>query len=191
MDVVKLLKRKETLMKHDADSKQRRQRIFHPPCSMLKAQSGTSLLELIVTLAILAILTASALPLTANAVKSRRETELRYALREIRDSIDRFNRLEYVQWQGQRVPIEERTPSGYPKKLNILYEGFIPVGQINGKKVYYLRRLPIDPMTGKAEWGIRSSTDEPNSGSTNGDDVFDVYSLSDGTALNGAKYREW
>lgn len=154
-------------------------------------QSGTSLLELVITLAILAILTAAVLPMTANTVKSRREVELRRALRELRESIDRFNRIEYVLFQGQRIPIEDRTPSGFPKKLNILYEGFIPAGQVNDKKVYHLRRLPIDPMTGTAEWGIRSSTDEPDDYSTNGDDVFDVYSLSEGTAMDGTKYKTW
>ncbi len=73
----------------------------------------------------------------------------------------------------------------------MLHEGFVPVGQVNGKKVYYLRRLPVDPITGRAEWGLRSSTDEPDTSRTNGDDVFDVYSLAEGKALNGTKYREW
>ncbi|MBX7223254.1 MAG: prepilin-type N-terminal cleavage/methylation domain-containing protein [Blastocatellia bacterium] len=165
--------------------------ILNSNFSILHSQGGVSLLELIITLAILAILTAAALPLTANAVKGRREAELRYALREIRDAIDRYRRVERDQFADQRIPIENRTPSGYPKKLEILHEGFIQVGQVNGKKTYYLRRLPKDPMTGNTEWGLRSSTDEPDSSSTNGDDVYDVYTLSEGTGLNGTKYREW
>jgi general secretion pathway protein G len=89
------------------------------------------------------------------------------------------------------VPIQERTPTGYPKKLDILVEGFVPANRVDDKKIRFLRRLPVDPMTGVAEWGVRSSTDDPDTESTNGEDVFDVYSLSEGKGLNGTKYKEW
>ncbi len=156
-----------------------------------KRARGLTLLELVITLGILAILVSAALPLTSNAVKGRREQELRQALREMRDALDRFNRIEYGQFGGQRVPIEERTPSGYPKKLDLLFDGFVPVGRVDGKKVYYLRRVPVDPLTGKREWGFRSSTDAPDASSTTGEDVFDVYSLSTDKGLNDIPYREW
>lgn len=157
-----------------------------------KLESGLSLLELILTIAILAMLAAATLPLAQNTVKRNREIELRRALREIRTAIDRFKALnDSTNPPGQLIPIQERTQSGYPKKLEVLYEGFIPANRVDDQKLRLLRKLPIDPMTGEADWGIRSSTDDPDSIGGNGDDVFDVYSKSDGIALNGTKYSEW
>ncbi len=154
------------------------------------AQRGSSLLEMIITLAILAILTSAALPLARTAARSRQETELRRALREIRFAIDRYKEFN-DQTGGQRTPVELRTPSGYPKNLAVLYEGFVPVGNVDGRKVFFLRRLPLDPMTGKADWQIRSSQDDPDSALSMGDDVFDVRSRSTATALDGTRYDEW
>lgn len=158
----------------------------------MKTSKGLSLLELILTLAILSVLAAATLPLAQNTVKRNREIELRRALREIRTAIDRFKALnDSTNPPGQLIPIQERTQSGYPKKLEVLYEGFVPANRVDDQKIRFLRRLPIDPMTGDDDWGTRSSTDEPDSLGTNGDDVFDVYSKSDGIALDGSKYSEW
>jgi general secretion pathway protein G len=155
-------------------------------------RSGFSLVELIITLAILGILAASTIPLAYNTVKRNREIELRRGLRELRTAIDRYKQYsDSTVPPGQLIPIQERTPTGYPKKLDILIEGFVPANRVDDKKIRFLRRMPIDPMTGETEWGLKSSTDDPDSESTDGADVFDVYSLSDGTALNGTKYREW
>ncbi len=151
---------------------------------------GSSLLEMIITLAILAVLTGAALPLARTAARSRQETELRRALREIRFAIDRYKEFN-DQTGGQRIPAELRTTSGYPKNLEVLYEGFVPAGNVDGKKIFFLRRLPIDPMTGKADWQTRSSTDDPDSALSSGDDVFDVHSRSTATALDGTRYDEW
>ncbi|WP_246840724.1 type II secretion system protein [Chloracidobacterium aggregatum] len=158
--------------------------------SVRAAQRGSSLLEMIITLAILAILTSAALPLARTAARSRQETELRRALREIRFAIDRYKEFN-DQTGGQRIPAELRTPSGYPKNLEVLSEGFVPVGNVDGRKIFFLRRLPIDPMTGKADWQIRSSQDDPDSSLSMGDDVFDVRSRSTATALDGTRYDEW
>ncbi|MBI4851299.1 MAG: type II secretion system protein [Acidobacteria bacterium] len=153
---------------------------------------GLSLLELIITLAILAILVSSTLPLAYNTVKRNREIELRRALRELRTAIDAYKRYsDSTLPPGQLVPIQERTPSGYPRNLEILAKGFTPSNRVDDKKLRFLRRIPVDPNTGLAEWGTRSSTDDPDSQSTNDEDVFDVYSKSNEVGLNGTKYREW
>jgi general secretion pathway protein G len=89
------------------------------------------------------------------------------------------------------IPIQERTPSGFPKSLEILSKGFTPANRVDDKKLRFLRRIPIDPMTGEADWGTKSSTDDPESSSTNDEDVFDVYSKSTETGLNETKYRDW
>ena len=105
------------------------------------------------------------------------------------DDYKRYNDLT----GGQAIPIEWRTKSGYPKSLEILVEGFIPANVIgtDGTKVRFLRRLPRDPMTDSTEWGIRATDDEPDANTWSGEDVFDVYTKSDGTAFDGTKYRNW
>lgn len=158
----------------------------------LAKTSGLSLLELIITLAILSILVSSTLPLAYNTVKRNREIELRRSLRELRTAIDAYKRYsDSTVPPGQLVPIQERTPSGYPRSLEILAKGFTPSNRVDDKKLRFLRRIPVDPTSGLAEWGTRSSTDEPDSTSTNDEDVFDVYSKSSEVGLNGTKYREW
>jgi len=154
--------------------------------------NGLSLLELIITLAILAILVSSALPLAYNTVKRNREIELRRCLRELRTAIDSYKRYsDSTVPPGQLIPIQERTPSGFPKTLEILAKGFTPANRVDDKKLRFLRRIPIDPNTGLADWNTRSSTDDPDSSTTNDEDVFDVYSRSDEKGLNGTKYRDW
>lgn len=153
---------------------------------------GFTLLEIIIVITILSVMTAAAIPLVRNTVKRERETELRIALRQLRQAIDAYKRYAELS-QGTAIPIEWKTPTGYPKELELLVEGFIPANTVgtSGNKVKFLRRLPIDPMTGTTEWGLRSYKDEPDSSSWGGEDVFDVYSTSDGTALNGTKYKDW
>jgi general secretion pathway protein G len=147
---------------------------------------------LIITLAILAMLAAATLPLVYNTVKRNRETALRRGLRELRDAIDNYKRFnDSTVPPGQLIPIQERTMTGYPKNLKILVDGFVPANRVDDKKLRFLRRMPVDPMTESGEWGVKSSTDDPDSNSTNDEDVFDVYSKSDGVGLNGTKYRDW
>lgn len=154
--------------------------------------AGFSLLELVLTITIMSILTAAATPLVRNTVKRDREIELRYALRDIRMAIDRY-KLFNDQTNGGAIPVELRTQSGYPKDLKTLVEGFTPANVVgtSQNKVRFLRRMPIDPMTGKDEWGLRGYQDKPGSDGWGGDDVFDVYSLSQATALNGTAYKDW
>jgi general secretion pathway protein G len=153
---------------------------------------GFSLLEIIIVITILSVLTGAAIPLVRNTVKRERETELRIALRQLRQALDAYKRYS-DQGGGATIPIEWKTQSGYPKELELLVEGFIPANTVgtSGNKVKFLRRIPIDPMTGTTEWGMRSYKDEFDSTSWGGEDIFDVYSTSDGTALNGTKYKDW
>jgi general secretion pathway protein G len=158
-------------------------------------QSGFTLLEIIIVLTILSVLTAAAVPMVRNSVRREREIELRLALRQLRQAIDRYKEF-HDRTNGTGVPIEWKTQSGYPKgdeNLKILVEGFIPANVVgtSGNKMRFLRRLPVDPITGKAEWGFRAYKDKPDATSWSGDDVFDVYSKSDGTALNGSRYKDW
>jgi general secretion pathway protein G len=157
-----------------------------------KRQSGFTLLEIIIVITILSVLTAAAVPMVRNSVKREREAELRIALRELRRAIDNYKRFS-EEFPGA-IPIEWKTPSGYPKELKLLVDGFIPANVVGttGSKKRFLRRLPIDPMTGEKEWGLRAYKDDPNSTSWGGEDVFDVYSKSDGVPLNGVgTYRDW
>src|SRR5215813_7109091 len=154
--------------------------------------NGFTLLEIIIVIIILSVLTGAAIPMVRNTVRRERESDLRLALRQLRQAIDRY-KLYHDQSNGTAIPIEWKTQSGYPKELKLLVEGFIPANVVGTSeaRVRFLRRLPIDPMTGNSEWGLRSYKDKPDSTSWGGEDVFDVYSKSDGTALNGTKYKDW
>jgi general secretion pathway protein G len=144
--------------------------------------NGFTLIELIVATAILLILTGLAIPMARVSIKRERERELRRAEWDLRDAIDRYKN------DGDRGAFQCKAGSEcYPPDLETLVKG-VDVGT---KKVRYLRKIPLDPMTNNTEWGLRSMQDDPDSESFSGDDVFDVYSKSQGIALDGSKYKDW
>ena len=143
---------------------------------------GLTLIELIIAITILMILTGAALPIARVQIKRERETELRRDLWQMRDAIDRYKDL------ADRNAFQIKVGSeGYPPDLETLVKGV----DSQGKKIRFLRRIPVDPMTGKDEWGLRSMQDDPQSTSWGGQNVFDVYTKSTGTALDGTKYADW
>ena len=146
------------------------------------SERGLTLVELIVAAAILAILASAAIPITRFEVKREKERELHYDLWMMRDAIDKYKDA------ADKGAIQTKVDSqNYPPDLETLVNGV----DIQGKKVKFLRHIPVDPMTGKTEWGLRSMQDDPKSDSYGGQSVFDVYSKSQGTALDGTKYSDW
>jgi general secretion pathway protein G len=150
-----------------------------------RTEAGFTLAEMVVVAAVLAILAAAALPVVTFTWKRTREAELRQHLRGMRNAIDEFKRYS----DNGLIPVELGT-DGYPADLEPLVEGVEVVGQVDMRKKF-LRRIPVDPMTGEAEWGLRSYQDEPDSTSWGGENVFDVHSLSEGVGLNGVPYSQW
>ncbi len=147
-----------------------------------RGQRGFTLLELIVATAILTILVGAAFPLVKITIYREREHELREDLWMIRDGIDRYKDA------ADRGAFQIKVGSeGYPPDLDTLVTGV----DVAGKKMKFLRRIPVDPMTKKAEWGMRSMQDDKDSDSWGGQNVFDVYTKSDQTALDGTKYKDW
>lgn len=146
---------------------------------------GFTLTEMVMATAVLAILAGVSMPVVKFTVKRSKEMELRAHLREMRAAVDEFKRYS----DSGLIPVELGT-DGYPKELEILVEGVDIVGQVD-RKAKFLRRVPIDPMTGEAEWGLRSYQDDWDSNSWGGENVYDVYSLSEGVGLNGVPYRLW
>jgi general secretion pathway protein G len=147
-----------------------------------------TLAEVIAVATIVSILALGVLPLGRTMRKRQHEIELRRTLREVRAAIDRYkDGVDRGQIGGTDVKLGSE---GYPESLEKLVEGAAQVGRV-GVKLRFLRRIPQDPMTGKAEWGMRCYQDDPDSTSWCGDNVFDVYSLSEGSALDGTKYRDW
>jgi general secretion pathway protein G len=146
---------------------------------------GFTLAEMVMVAALLVILAGVALPVARNSVRRGKEIELRLHLRQMRNAIDEYKRYS----DAQLIPVELGS-DGYPTELEQLVEGVEVIGQLD-KEVRFLRRIPVDPMTGEAEWGLRSFQDEPDSTSWGGEDVYDVYSLSAGVGLNGVPYEEW
>jgi general secretion pathway protein G len=150
--------------------------------SVPRSQKGLTLVELIVTMFILSILATAAVPLVRFQVKREKERELRYDLWSMRDAIDKYKDA------ADRGAFQTKVDSqNYPPDLDTLVNGV----DVQGKKVKFLRKIPIDPMTGNTEWGERSMQDDPDSDSWGGQSVFDVYSKSDGTGLDGTKYATW
>lgn len=146
---------------------------------------GYTLVELVLVCAVLVILAAVALPTTRYTRLRLQEMELRSALRQMRAAIDEHKRYS----DAGLIPVAFGS-DGYPEELEVLVEGIDVIGQID-QEIRFLRRIPVDPMTGEAEWGLRSYEDEPDSTSWGGENVFDVYSLSGGVGLNGVPYSEW
>ena len=157
---------------------------------LLNRQHGYTFVELLVVTALLAILASAVMPLAKVGMQRQKEAELRRALRDMRTAIDHYKDAA-DQGLISAGDLESRD-EGYPPDLDVLVEGVVaaqdPVGK---RKLRFLRRIPIDPMTNSTEWGRRSYQDRPDSRSWGGQNVFDVYTTSDGTALDGTKYSDW
>ena len=146
-------------------------------------ERGVTLLEMIIVISILLVIMGAAVPVVRVSLKRERETELRRDLWEMRSAIDRYHDAANKNLFQIKLGTE-----GYPPDLDTLVNGVEIAG---GKKLRFLRRIPVDPMTGNTDWGLRSMQDDPQSDSWGGQNVFDVYTKSDGTGLDGTKYKDW
>jgi general secretion pathway protein G len=154
-----------------------------------RAERGFTLVEVIVVVTILTIMASAAMPLARVTHQRQKEVELRRSLREMRNAIDKFK--DAVD-NGMIATTELRPGSeGYPPDLDTLVEGVPAANDASGRKLKFLRRIPIDPMTNSTEWGLRSYQDRPDATSWGGQNVYDVFTTSTATALDGSKYREW
>jgi general secretion pathway protein G len=152
-------------------------------------EGGFTFVELLVVCTLLLILAAAVMPLARVTVQRQREAELRRALREMRTAIDKFKDAADA---NIIAPSEIQAGSeNYPPSLETLVNGVTKNNDATGVKLKFLRRIPIDPMTKSTEWGMRSYADRPDSSSWGGSNVFDVYTKSDGKALDGTKYKDW
>ena len=155
----------------------------------LRPSEGYSFIELLVVTTIVLILASAVQPLARVTIQRQKESELRRALRDMRDAIDKFKDAAD---QGMIPTTELKAGSeGYPPDLDTLVEGVSVANDASGRKLKFLRRVPLDPMTGEAEWGLRAYQDKPDTTSWGGQNVFDERSLSGGTALDGTKYKDW
>jgi general secretion pathway protein G len=154
-----------------------------------QASKGFTFIELLVVTTIVLILASAIMPLSKVAVQRQREVELRRYLREMRGAIDKYK--DAVD-NGLIGSIDVKAGSeGYPPDLETLVDGVGVANDASGRKLKFLRKVPIDPMTHSTEWGLRSYQDKPDATSWGGQNVFDVYTKSTGTALDGTKYRDW
>jgi general secretion pathway protein G len=149
-----------------------------------KNNSGLTLIEVMATVAIISVLAAGVLPLSQMMYKRTKELELRNNLRIIRTALDKYEEL------ADQGVVPKKTNSGYPENLEVLVNG-IDLKEAVAEKKKFLRRIPKDPMTEDGEWGLRSYADNPDSTIWGGQDVYDVYSLSDRQAIDGTYYKEW
>lgn len=153
-------------------------------------QAGYTFTEMVIVCVVLTTLTAVAFPVARYTVRRQAELELRLALRQMRNAIDEYKRYYDAQLLNQ-YEVEDLGTAGYPPDLETLVEGVGLANAVDDEKKRFLRRIPIDPMTGEQEWGLRSTKDDWDSDSWGGEDLFDVYSLSEGMGLNGIPYAEW
>jgi general secretion pathway protein G len=149
----------------------------------LRRQCGVTLLEMIMVITIILVLMGAAVPVMKVSIRRQRETELKQDLWEMRSAIDRYK--DAADRNMFQIKLDSQ---GYPPDLDTLVNGVEIAG---GKKIRFLRRVPIDPTTGNKDWGLRSMQDDPTSDSWGGQNVFDVYSKSNATAINGTKYKDW
>jgi general secretion pathway protein G len=175
---------RQPLFPSDADRRERRRLV--PPRS---SQRGYTFIELVVVSTIVIILASAIVPLAKVTAVRQREAELRRALREMRTAIDRYKDAADL---GQISPLELKPGAeGYPPNLTTLVDGVTPTKDATGRKLRFLRRIPIDPMTHSQEWGLRSYQDDTDAERWGGQNVFDVHTTHSGTALDGTSYREW
>lgn len=161
---------------------------------LVRDSSGYTFVEILIVASLIMILASAVQPLAKVAIQRQREVELRRALRELRTAIDDFQQAAVGGGTGGgQIPTTALKPDseGYPPSLEILVEGVTPANDASGRKLRFLRRVPMDPITRSTEWGMRSYQDKPESTSWGGQNVFDVYSKSEGRALDGSKYRDW
>src|SRR5882724_11481431 len=152
-------------------------------------QAGYTFVELLVVSAIILILAAGIMPLAKVTATRNREAELRRSLREIRTAIDRFkDAADALQIGSLDIKVGSEN---YPPDLQTLVDGVTAANDATGRKLKFLRHIPIDPMTHGTEWGMRSYQDKPDSTRWGGQNVFDVHTTFDGTALDGTKYKDW
>ena len=147
-----------------------------------QGERGLTLIELLVTITILSILAGAAFPIARFQYKRQQERQLRYDLWMMRDAIDKYK--DAADKGAFQTKVESQN---YPPDLDTLVNGV----DVQGKKLKFLRKIPVDPMTGNTDWGMRSMQDDPDSDSWGGQSVFDVYTKSQGTALDGTKYSTW
>jgi general secretion pathway protein G len=155
----------------------------------VRAERGFSFIELLIVTTILLILAAAVLPLAEVTAQRQREVELRRSLREMRTAIDRFKDAADLQ-QIDQTQLEPDNQN-YPPDLETLVDGIEAAGAVSDRRLKFLRRVPIDPMTNSTDWGLRSYQDSADTSSWGGENVFDVYTKSGATALDGTRYRDW
>jgi general secretion pathway protein G len=160
-------------------------RKIHKSGGRSRSEQGMTLLELILACAILMILSSAALPVARYTIIHKKEELLRYQLRQMKDAIDRYKDLA----DSNKIRVEVGS-EGYPPDLDTLVKG-VKLGAGDDKKIRFLRRIPVDPMTGQSDWGLRCVSDDPDSTSWCGKNVFDVYSKSQATASDGTRYANW
>jgi general secretion pathway protein G len=155
----------------------------------LRRENGFTFIELLVVTTILIVLASAIMPLARVTIQRQKEGELRRDLREMRTAIDKYKDAVDM---GLISSLDVKTGSeGYPPDLETLVEGVSVANDASGRKLKFLRRIPIDPLTNSTDWGLRSYQDKPDSTSWGGQNVFDVYTKADGVGLDGTKFRDW